>query len=585
MKKPRLNRWQLATSLLTTLLFTGQTLACTTFIITPGATASGAMYVGHSDDGHLNDPRLIYVPAADHPPGSMRPVHFDATSIGELPEYGSFVYRRYTGSARGPGYKNPNEPQSKPIGFIPQVAHTYGYFDGNYGIMNEHQLMFGECTNGTKMGNVKPSPKHLFYSAELARVALERCTTAREAVVLIGHLIDTYGFHGTGETLPVADPKEGWLIEMIPGDETFGGLWVAQRIPDGEMVVSANELRIREIDPDNPDQLFSPRLHQVARAKGWWKPEDGKLDWLRTVSLGEYNHPYYSLRRVWRVMDRLAPSLKLSPWVEDGYTRAYPLTIKPDQPVSRRQVLNLLRDHYEGTEFDMTKGVAAGPFGLPYRYLGPYESAGDVADPKEHHDGAWQRPLSVYYCTYSFICEGRSWLPDPIGGLLWFGLSKPAETAYTPIYVGSTRLAAPYTSADPRYYSRDSAFWAFNFVENWATINYSGVHRDIVELRDPLEQGHFAAIAQADKEALALYQKNPAAATSYLTEFSVHTAEQVFTSWQAFGDRLIVKYADGGMNSPGELNHKVGYPKEWLESTDWKNGPTSYARPAAPQTE
>ncbi|WP_319550325.1 C69 family dipeptidase [Desulfogranum marinum] len=581
MKKNSVKKWHIATTLVTGLLFTSQALACTTFIITPGATESGAMYVGHSDDGHLNDPRLVYVPAADHQPGSTRPVYFDATSIGELPEYGSFVYRRYTGSDRGPGYINTRVPQSKPVGFIPQVAHTYAYFDGNYGIMNEHQLMFGECTNGTKMGNVKPSPKHLFYSAELARVALERCKTAREAVELIGHLIDTYGFHGTGETLPVADPKEGWLIEMVPGDDSFGGLWVAQRIPDGEMVVSANELRIREVDPNNPDQLFSPNLHKVAQAKGWWKPEDGQLDWLRAVSLGEYNHPYYSLRRVWRVMDKLAPSLHLSPWVKDGYTRDYPFTITPDHKVTRHEVLHLLRDHYEGTEFDMTKGVAAGPFGVPYRYLGPYESAGDVADPKAHHDGAWQRPLSVYYCTYSFICEGRSWLPDAIGGLLWFGLSKPSETAYTPLYVGTTKIAEPYSTADPRYYTRDSAFWAFNFVENWAAINYSGVHQDIVDVRDPLEKEHFQAVAQADKEALSLFKQNPAAATAYLTEFSVNTAQNVFETWQNFADMLIVKYADGGMNYPGELNHKVGYPQEWLKTTSWVNGPTTYEQPEA----
>jgi len=572
-------KWQGAVSLVTGLMFTCQSLACTTFIITPGATESGAMYVGHSDDGHLNDPRLIYVPAADHAPGSMRPVYFDSTSIGELPEYGSFVYRRYTGSDRGPGYINNKVPQSKPVGFIPQITHTFAYYDGNYGIMNEHQLMFGECTNGTKMGNVKPSPKHLFYSAELARVALERTKTAREAVKLIGHLIDTYGFHGTGETLPVADPNEGWLIEMIPGDDTFGGLWVAQRVTDGEMVVSANELRIREIDPDNPDQMFSPNLHKVAREKGWWKPEDGQLDWLRAVSLGEYNHPYYSLRRVWRVMDKLAPSLKLSPWVEDGFTRQYPLTIKPDHKVTRHEVLHLLRDHYEGTEFDMTQGVAAGPFGVPYRYLGPYESAGDVADPKAHHEGAWERPLSVYYCTYSFVNEGRSWLPDPIGGILWFGLSKPSETLYTPLYAGATKVAEPYSTADPRYYTRDSAFWAFNFVENWAALNYESVHADIVNLRDPLEKEHFAAIAKADKEALSLYKQNPSAAITYLTEFSVNTAQNVFETWQNFADRLIVKYADGGMNYPGELNHRVGYPQKWLQTTSWVKGPTTYKKP------
>ena len=31
-------------------------------------------------------------------------------------------------------------------------------------------------------------------------------------------------------------------------------------------------------------------------------------------------------------------------------------------------VFALIRDHYEGTEFDMTQGIDAGPFGLPRRW-------------------------------------------------------------------------------------------------------------------------------------------------------------------------------------------------------------------------
>ncbi len=552
--------------------------ACTTGIVTPGASVNGAMYVFHSDDGHLADARLMYVPAADHPAGTLRPVFYDAVSMGELPEYASFGYCRYAGPFRGPDYENPGVPQSEAIGFIPQVEHTYAYFDGNYGIMNEHQLMFGECTDGSKTDNTLPGPKRLFYSSELARVALERCKTASDAVDLIGHLIDTYGLYGTGETLPVADPKEGWVIEMVPGPDDLPSLWVAQKVPDGEVFMAANEFRIRELDPDNPNQRFSTNLHAVAQAKGWWKPEDGKLDWLKTVSLGEYNHPYYSLRRVWRLLDKLAPSKQFSPWVEDGYTHAYPFSITPDKKLARLDVLNLLRDHYEGTEFDMTKGVAAGPFGCPYRFLGPYDAGGDVSDPNQKHEGAWERPLSVYYCTYSFICEGRSWLPDPIGGILWFGNAKPAETCYTPFYVGITQIAEPFRTCDARMFTRDSAFWAFNFVENWAGLNYEKIHQDIVNKRDPLEKEISDAIDAADPEALKKYQEDPESARAWLTEFCHNAASNTFIAWQIFGDRLVARYADGGMNYPGRLNDKLGYPKEWLMTTSWPNGPTKYEK-------
>ena len=90
--------------------------------------------------------------------------------------------------------------------------------------MNEHQLMFGECTDGVRQ-NLDPEPgKRIFYSSELSRVALERCRTAREAVRLMGNLLETYGYYGTGETLPVADPQEAWVMEMAPSPDGTGGL-------------------------------------------------------------------------------------------------------------------------------------------------------------------------------------------------------------------------------------------------------------------------------------------------------------------------------------------------------------------------
>ncbi|MHA1280571.1 MAG: C69 family dipeptidase, partial [Candidatus Helarchaeota archaeon] len=210
-----------------------QTLACTTMLVTRGASQDGSVIVAHSDDSELFDQRLVYVPAADHKPGSLRPVYYDAASLGDRPEYHDYdaaslgdrpeyhgyMLRRYVGTQRGPTYVNSDQPQSIPLGFIPQVEHTYAYFDGSYAIMNEHQLMFGECTDGTK---IQPDPvpgKLIFYSAELSRVAAERCKTAREAVELIGYLIEKYGYYGTGETLPIGDTEEGWIIEMAPSPE------------------------------------------------------------------------------------------------------------------------------------------------------------------------------------------------------------------------------------------------------------------------------------------------------------------------------------------------------------------------------
>ena len=563
----------------TSLLSLSSLIACTTMIITKGATTDGSVFVAHSDDSEMFDNRLVHVPARDYKAGSLRPVYYDASSLGNRPEFNANLLHRYVGDARADVYKNKNFPQSIPLGFIPQVEHTYAYFEGNYGIMNEHQLMFGEATNGAKV-TAEPKPgKLIFYSASLSRVALERTKTAREAIKLIGHLIETYGYYGTGETLPVADPHEGWVIEMAPSPEGEGGLWVAKRVPDGEIFVAANEFRIREIDTNSKDMMYSKNLHKIAKKHGWWNPKDGKLDWLKTVSQGEYSHPYYSLRRVWRLQDKLAPSMKLSPWVKDGFTKDYPFSIKPDKKLAVRDVINLYRDHYQGTEFDQSKGVTAGPFGNPYRYPGPMDAGNDTGDPNAKLKGAWERPLSIYRSGYTFICQGRSWLPDPIGGVVWFGPDEPMSTVITPFYVGIDSISKPYYTGFSNKFDQKSAWWAFNFVANWAAIKYSYVIKDVKEKQSELELSAVESLKEMDKLALKTYDKNPQKAKEILTEFSKTKADTVVEEWWSLAWRLVAKYSDGYVNEDEKMAQEVGYPKEWYKNSEWKNGPTQYEKP------
>lgn len=553
--------------------------ACTTILVTKGASADGSVLVSHSDDNDLMDQRIIYVPAQKHAPGAVREVFCTAAAMGEFPEYNTFSYPRMVTSRRGPGY-DIKGPVTIPLGTIPQVPETFAYFDGSYGIMNERQLMFGECTNGAKVSPAPEPGKRIMYSAELSRIALERCTTAREAIRLIGALIEEYGLYATGETLPVADTEEGWILEMAPSPEGTGGLWVAKKVPDGEIFVGANQFRIREVDPDDPDMMFSENLHAVAQKHGWWRPEDGKLDWLKTVSLGEYNHPYYSLRRVWRVLSLAAPSKNFSPWVKDGYTKDYPFSVKPDQKLTVRDVMRLHRDHYEGTEFDLTQGTAAGPFGYPDRYYGPYDGAGDVGDPKRKLEGAWERPLSVTYCGYVFVNQARGWLPDAIGGRMWLGLDKPSDTVFLPFHIGVTRLPRSVEVCDTTKFSRESAWWTFNFLANYAGLKYSYMHGEIAILQEQLETGFLNALETVERKALDLYRTNPSGARQYLTDFAERNTAETLEQWRNLTERMIVKYNDGLLTEGGKIGQPLGYPREWLNTTSWPSGPTSYEKPA-----
>ncbi|RHY87104.1 hypothetical protein DYB35_011907, partial [Aphanomyces astaci] len=198
----------------------------------------------HTADSSNYDFRIAKVPQQQHATGTNRNVPLLRQ---EYPRYGTRPSPRrwltsvctVVGRDRGakeyfrenlePGFFNWTDTPT--IGQIPQVATTYGYIDGMYPIINEHQLAFGESTCGAKL-SAKPATqggKALFDITELARVALERTRTAREAIQLMGDLAVQYGYYGAewegdavyseaGETLTVTDTKEGWVFHILPDD-------------------------------------------------------------------------------------------------------------------------------------------------------------------------------------------------------------------------------------------------------------------------------------------------------------------------------------------------------------------------------
>ncbi len=555
--------------------------ACTTTIVGKAASVDGSVMVSHSDDG-LNDPRMIFIAAKDHKPGSTRKVYESIAALGYEPRFGSDCTHRLNISERSPRYKAPGHvPPSRPLGSIPQVAHTYAYYDANYGLMNEHQLMIGECTDKAKV-HPEPEPgKRIFYSAELSRVALERCKTAKEAIKLMGELIMKYGYYGTGETLLVGDPDEAWVMEMCGYDMNgTDGVWVAQKVPDNGFFVAANQFRIREVRKDAEDMMYSSNIFDVARAKGWWEPKkDGPLDWTAVYGDGEFHHPYYSLRRVWRAQSLAAPSLKLSPWVKGPLTKEYPFAVCPDNKFSVQEVMAIHRDTYAGTEFDLSKGMAAGPFSNVVRFEGGAESTmSSQSGPAVK--GAFERPLSIYRCVYAYVCQARKKLPDPIGGVIWFGSDRPATSVLIPFYPGSGGLPDSMERGNPLHFDRGSMWTAFNYVANYAGLKYSYMIQDITEMRDAFEVQFFGRQADVEKNALALWNKGEKdKAAKLLNDQSRQDARDVLAAWWKLSEDLYVKYNDGYLNTKEKLAQPLFYPGWWLKAVGYKNGPTTYKKP------
>ncbi|NLV27795.1 MAG: peptidase U34 [Methanomicrobiales archaeon] len=543
---------------------------CTTFVVTDEASEDGSVFVGHTNDGfgtglvanRIREDMVVFrhVPAKDHMEGAKRQVIYDPNSGGE-----------FLGEAQSSG------TESVVIGEIPEINHTYAYITGSYGIINEHQLMSGECTDYAKIHPSAEKDKRIFYSSELSNIALERCKTAREAVLLIGDLIENYGYYGTGETLIFADPEDAWVIEMCGGTpDGNGGYWAAQQITPGHVFVAANEFRIRELDYNNHQQLFSKKLFDDAQKMGWYDPSDGPLDWAKVFGIGEYSHPYYSQSRVWRIMDVLAPSLKLSPYVEGPFSKAYPFSIKPDAPVNTSKTFSLFRDHYEGTVFDLTAAPAGGPFGDPYRVWGPFDLHDALYD-GQLKPGSWARPISTDPCGYSYVCQARKDLPAIIGGICWLGLSSPAETCYVPFYAGIYRLPTPYLHGSHWDFNLNTAFWPFELLQNWARFMYSNISPIIKEEQSRLEGAALARQPEIEAKALELYKQNVTEARMLLTSYTNQTAIDTINSWMDLTKNVIVTYRNGNYNDVQNKSIKnIGYPEWWYENSGYQYGPRVY---------
>lgn len=500
---------------------------CTSIIVSKGASADGSVMTTHSCDGNLEF-RIHLVPGKDHEPGTMRPV--------------------YTGGGRGR-----EREQAKIVGDIPEIEQTFARFDASYPFINEKQVAIGETTIGGKRELY--NDEGLFDIMALERVALERASTAREAIKIMGDLATTYGYSDRGECLTVIDTKEAWMFEIFgPGPIEKGALWAARRIPDGHVGVSANRSRITTLDlKDEENFMASENVFSLAEEMDWWDPNSGE----KFVFNRAYGRPvsYYNIRREWRALSMLAPSLKLNPWDMD-----VPFSVKPDEKVSPQDLMRIHRDYYEGTEFDMTKGLAAGPFGTPTRWS-------TRTRPPEGTIG-WERSISIFRCSYCVVLQCRDWLPDWIGGLVWFAEDDPKTSCFVPFYSGITRLPKPYEVGGRDLFDRESAFWAFNFVSNWAELKYSHMIEDIKKKYTAFEDAFFLLQPVIEETAEKLYHKDPRLAQEYLTDYCCTKAQHVVNEWWQLGEVLIAKYSDGYINLPS-TGRSVGYPKEWLDAVGY----------------
>lgn len=571
--------------------------ACTVIAVGNRATIDGSTLVAHTDDagGAAADVRLVRVPAQTHAPGAQRAVY---NFFGGYP--------RLVSLERGPHYRpdeEANEQLMTPLGFIPQVERTYAYFDQDYGMMNEVQLSIGESTCGAKTvgwpTDAGSHGKNLFGIAELTKIALERCESARCAVQTMGDLAVKHGFYSedsgdpahpdfgdSAEALVIGDRHgELWVFHVLTGPQNSSAVWAAQRVREDHVTALANGFTIREMDLSDSDWfLASDNVHSFAEEMGWWRTGH-RFDFTAAYGFADKDAigPLYTGRRVWRVFDVLAPSLQLDARLGSFSQYAtYPFSIKPDRPVTLNAVMELLRDHYEGTAYDMTKGIAAGPFGAPVRWSG---SAQGIM-------GGWERSISMHRTMFSFVLQSfRSSLPNALAGTVWYAQDAPHGSVFIPFSCGQKHIPASYLLGKQSEFHPHSAWWAFNFVNNWSLLRFNAINQDVRAEINVLQQQAFTKHQQLKATALSKLQENDNSTTeltnddliAFLERGHNEFASRVVDHWWQLAWTLVAKYSDGYVTTgeqPGFME-SPGYPTWWLRLSEFSKWPGDSFAPNA----
>ena len=556
--------------------------ACTTTLAGKATTTDGSVLLSHTADGGGGlDARLVYVPAMDHPDGSKRSVFYSPEN-----------YPRYVGKERNIEAYYPEFCEAgakhcepfEPIGYIPQVNHTYAYFESTYGIMNEKQVGIGEstCSGVFAAKAIDHGGNALLSIDELSRIALERANTAREAISIMGSLAEEYGFYGASgsfeggsENLMVIDKNEGFVFHILPDNTGSSAIWVAQRVPDDSVAIVANMFVIREVDLEDTENFMGRKdMFDIAEAEGLWQKGQPK-DFTKTFSDGEYAYHTYSGRRIWRAFHLLAPkaadAAQLGPYYNNLKMDApYPFSLAldaEDRRLTPSDIFNVNRDYYAGTQFSTGEGnLAGGAYGSPWRLSG---GKGET-----EVKGNWERTIALARTSSSLVVQARSFLPDEFGGVAWFGAHSPTSTVYTPLLHVLKQAPSALGDAWQGRFSRRSAFWAHRVVGNVAQLKWSyGMGEDLNAEQCRLEDKGSELVSPAHIEAL---NNDPKALADELIEHSDEIVDDFFS----FLETLLFRYADGYKNYWNEstdtfVSVSQGYPAWWLSTpgVHYRTGP------------
>ncbi len=404
---------------------------------------------------------------------------------------------------------------------VPQVSQTWSYLwleipgmDFSDSFLNEWGVTIASdaCTSRENEGELKDGG----IGYELRCLMAARARTAREAVKIAGKLISEYGYNSSGRTYILADPNEAWVVAVVNGKH-----WVAQRVPDDEVMVIPNYYTIREINlADTTNFLGSPDIVEYAIQKGWFIPSDNKVFCFSEV----YNSPGSAkntgnIRRMWRGVNLLANQTY-------EVSAAFPFSFKPAKKLTVPDLFAVLRDHYENTPYDQTAGHQTGS---------PHYANGST--------------ICAASTQYGFVAQLRSWMPVDIGAVLWLAPRRPCTHFALPWYGGITEIPGGFARDNYQYALTNHfnppediheenpalAYFAFaRFSEKMDDVYGQKIHQ-IQEKWTEIEAKLFENQADFEAKILKIHKQNPHDARIMMNKF---VAEQANRAWEMINQRL-----------------------------------------------
>ena len=477
--------------------------ACTSLIAAKGATADGSVMVTYAADSHNLYGELYNQPAADHPAGTMR----------KIVEWDT----------------------GKPLGEIPEVPHTYA----TIGNMNEHGLAIAESTWG---GREELAGTGIIDYGSLIYVTLQRAKTAREAIKVMTNLVKDYGYASSGESFSIADPDEAWVMELIgKGKADKGAVWVARRVPDGHISGHANHPRIHKfpLKDKTGETIYSPDVIKFARSQGYFNGKDEDFDFSKAYGVTDFGALRGCDARVWAYFNKFSKGMDAYlPWIDRAEGEPMPLWVKPDSLLTASDMKWMMRDHFEGTPYDMTNDIGAGPYKVPYRWRPMTFTVDSV-------EYTHERAIATQQTGFSFVAQLRGDLPAYLRGLLWFGTDDANTSVYLPVFCSVKKAPAQLAHGDINTLDWNSSFWVNNYVANQAYNRYDQMIPDIRRVQSKLERDIEEDVRVAIEQIPAFSDEE--ICHNLTQDLADIWAERATTEYKKLGDYLFVKFLDGNM--------------------------------------